>query len=63
MDDLTFYDKTERELQSLVHTVQTISKYIGLESGMIRCCTVLIKKEKFESGGYRDGGWTTNEAN
>ena len=31
MDDLKFYDKTERELQSLVHTVRTIPKYIGLE--------------------------------
>ena len=31
MDDLKFYDKTERELQSLVHTVRAISKYIGLE--------------------------------
>ena len=31
MDDLKFYDKTERELQSLVHTVREISKYIGLE--------------------------------
>ena len=25
IDDLKFYDKTEHELQSLVHTVQTIS--------------------------------------
>ena len=63
MDDITFYDKTERELQSLVHTIQTKSKYIGLEFGMKRCCTVRIKKEKFVSGGYRGGGWTTNEAN
>ena len=44
MDDLKFYDKTERELQSLVHTVQKISKYIGLEFGMERCCPVRIKK-------------------
>ena len=47
MDDLKFYDKTERELQSLVHTVQTISKYIGLEFGMERRCPVRIKNEKF----------------
>ena len=46
MDDLKFYDKTERELQSLVHTVQTILKYTGLEFGMERCCPVHIKKEK-----------------
>ena len=63
MDDITFYDKTERELQSLAHTIQTKSKYIGLEFGMKRWCTVRIKKEKFVSGGYRVGGWTTNEAN
>ena len=46
MDDLKFYDKTERELQSLVHTVRTISKYIGLEFGMEKYCTVCIKKGK-----------------
>ena len=63
MDDITFYDKTERELQSLAHTIQTKSKYIDLEFGMKICCTVRIKKEKFVSGGYRDGGRTTNEAN
>ena len=45
MDDLKFYDKTERELHSLVHTVQTISKCIGLEFGMERCFTVLIKRK------------------
>ena len=56
IDDLKFYDKTERELQSLVHTVQTISKYIGLGFGMKRCCTVLIKKKKIANGGYQDGG-------
>ena len=56
IDDLKFYDKTERELQSLVHTVQTISKYIGLEFGMKRCCTVRIKKKKIANGGYQDGG-------
>ena len=47
VDDLKFYNKTERELQSLVNTVQTISKYIGLEFGMERCCPVRIEKEKF----------------
>ena len=56
IDDLKFYDKTERELQLLVHTVQTISKYIGLEFGMKRCCTVRIKKKKIVNGGYQDGG-------
>ena len=44
VDDLKFYDKTERELQSLVNTVQIISKYIGLEFRMERCCPVRIKK-------------------
>ena len=56
IDDLKFYDKTERELQSLVHTVQTISKYIGLGFGMKRCSTVRIKQKKIANGRYQDGG-------
>ena len=46
MDDLKIYSKTERELQSLVHTVQMISKDIGMEFGMDKCSTVRIKKGK-----------------
>ena len=46
MDDL-LYDKTERELQSLVHTVQIISKDIGMEFGIDKCSTVHIKKGTF----------------
>ena len=46
MDDLKLYGKTERELQSLVHTVRIISKDIGMEFGMDKCSTVRIKKGK-----------------
>ena len=46
MDDLKIYSKTERELQSLVHTVQMISKDISMEFGMDKCSTVRIKKGK-----------------
>ena len=47
MDDLMLYDKTERELQSFVHTVQIISKDIGMEFGIGKCSTVHIKKGIF----------------
>ena len=40
MDDRTLYGKTERELQSLVNTVRIISKDIGMEFGMVKCCTM-----------------------
>ena len=41
------YDKTERELQSFVHTVQIISKDNGMEFGIGKCRTVHIKKGIF----------------
>ena len=58
MDDLKIYSKTERELQSLVHTVQMISEDIGMEFGMDKCSTVRIKKEKvcdMEDNEMQDG--------
>ena len=42
MDDRTLYGETERELQSLVNTVRIISKDIGMEFGMVKCCTMRI---------------------
>ena len=46
MDDLKLYGKTERELQSLLHTVRIISKDTGMEFGIDKCSTVHIKKRK-----------------
>ena len=46
MHDLKLYGKTERELQSLVHTVRIISKDTGMEFGMEKCSNVRITKEK-----------------
>ena len=50
MDDLKLYGKTERESQSLVHTIQIISKDISTEFGTDKHCTVRIMKGK----GYRN---------
>ena len=47
MNGVKTYDKTERELQSLVHTVQIMSKDIGMEFGMDKCSPVRINKGKF----------------
>ena len=46
MDDLKLYGKTERELQSLLHTVRIISKDTGMEFGIDKCSIVHIKKGK-----------------
>ena len=46
MDNLKLYGKTERDLQSLVHTVRIISKDIGMEFGMYKCSTLRIKEGK-----------------
>ena len=54
MDDLRLHYKIECELQSLVHTVQIISKDIGMEFGIGKFVISRI---------YRYAGWTLNEAN
>ena len=46
MDDLKLYGKTERESQSLVHTIQIISKDISMEFRKDKHCTVRIMKGK-----------------
>ena len=61
MDYLKLYGKTQRELQPSVHTVQIISKDIGLEFGMDKCSTARLKKRKICDTEYRNARWTTNE--
>ena len=46
MHDQKLYGKTERELQSLVHTVRIISKDTGMEFGMDKYSTARIRKGK-----------------
>ena len=44
MDDLKLFGKNEREIDSLVKTVQVISKDIGMEFGIKKCGVVIMKR-------------------
>ena len=46
MDDLKLFGKNEREIDSLVKTVQVISKDIGMEFGIRKCGVVIMKGGK-----------------
>lgn len=54
MDDLKLYAKTERELNSLVHTVRVISDDIGMVFGLDKCKTVCMRKGRIvDSNGIK----------
>ena len=46
MDDLKLFGKNEREIDSLVKTVQVISKDIGMEFEIKKCGVVIMKRGK-----------------
>ena len=46
MDDLKFYSRNEKELDSLVQTIRIFSKGIGMEFGIEKCAVLVIEKGK-----------------
>ena len=46
MDNLKLYTKNERGLEPLVQTVQIFSDDIGMESGIDKCATLVLKRGK-----------------
>ena len=44
MGDLKIFSKNEKEINSLVSTVQAVSKDIGMEFGKIKKCGMLVLK-------------------
>ena len=52
MDDLKLYAKNEKGLDSLVQTVRIFSKDIGMEFGIDKCGTLVLKRGKIRK---RDG--------
>lgn len=46
MDDLKTFEKTEREINRLVSTVQLFSKAIGIEIGIKKCGMFINQKRK-----------------
>ena len=46
MDDLKLYASSQRELDSLVRTVESYSRDIGMEFGMDKCAVLVVKDGK-----------------
>ena len=46
MDDLKLYAKSEKELDSLIQTVRVFSKDIGMQFGIEKCSTLVLKRGK-----------------
>ena len=46
MDDVKLYGKNERQLESLVNTVQVVSEDIGMEFGIGKCGVLSLKRGK-----------------
>ena len=46
MDDLKLYSSSEKELESLVYTVESYSRDIGMEFGMDKCAVLMMKGGK-----------------
>ena len=49
MDDLKLFGSNERELDSLVKTVQGVSMDVGMEFGIRKCGVVIMKRGKLSS--------------
>ena len=46
MDDLKLYAKSEKELDSLIQTVRVFSKDRGMQFGIEKCSTLVMKRGK-----------------
>ena len=46
MDDLKLYAKNEQQLDSLVQTVRTFSKDIGMQFRIDKCALIILKRGK-----------------
>jgi len=44
MDDFKLYRRNDREIKSLVHTVQIFSEDIGMQFGIKKCATIKLQR-------------------
>ena len=52
MDDLKLYGKTQKDLESLIQTVRIYSSDMGMEFGLEKCASLVMKRGKIvESDG------------
>jgi len=50
MDDLKVYGKSRREIETIIHTVRIFSDDIGMEFGLDKCATIMLRRGKLETG-------------
>ena len=46
MDDIKLFEKNEKELETLIHTVRIYSQDIGMEFGIEKCALLVMKSGK-----------------
>ena len=46
MDDLKLFGKSQKQVESLMNTVHTMSKDIGMEVGLQKCGVLVLKRGK-----------------
>ena len=46
MDDIKLFAKKEKELETLIHAVRIYSQDIGMEFGIEKCATLVMKSGK-----------------
>ena len=46
MDDIKLFAKNEKELETLIHAVRIYSQDIGMEFGLEKCATLVMKSGK-----------------
>ena len=46
MDDIKLFAKTEKELETLIHTIRIYSQDIGMEFGIEKCALLVMKSGK-----------------
>ena len=52
MDDIKLFAKNEKELETLIHAVRIYSQGIGMEFGIEKCATLVMKSGKrYMTGG------------
>ena len=43
MDDIKLFVKNEKELETLIQTISIYSKFIGMEFGIEKCATLIMR--------------------
>ena len=50
MDDLKLYGKSQKDMETMIHTVRIFSDDIGMQFGLDKCATITLKRGKLARG-------------